>query len=282
METTMYDGSDLFIDEEATEETADEAVEETTEETTDTEPAEKPDQPETTEEADQAAAPEADQHGTIRVKYKGEEKELSAEEAVTYAQKGMNYDAIFNELQAAKTEAQELAPFLQELDYWANESGMNRSEYVKFLRDNRQTQILQNEMSGIRSQYPDLPDEVVKEMAELRCKGKETETAKLEEQRAEAKKNAEFAPWQRFIEVYGIIEPDEIPPDVMEYVNNGLSPIEAMQKHEINELKKQIETANAQKRTEEKNRENKKRAMPSAASQAQPDAEDSFLSGMGF
>ena len=119
-------------------------------------------------------------------------------------------------------------------------------------------------------------------MAELRCKGKEADNARLEEQQAEAKKNAEIAPWKRFIEVYGITEPDKIPPNVLEDVNNGLSPIEAMQKHEINELKKQIETANAQKRTEEKNRENKKRAMPSAASQAQPDAEDSFLSGMGF
>ena len=49
------------------------------------------------------------------------------EDAVVYAQKGMNYDVIYNELQTAKAEAQEIAPFLQEVDYWAKENGMTRS-----------------------------------------------------------------------------------------------------------------------------------------------------------
>lgn len=276
MDNNIFDGSDLFVDEEI----APETPEETTEPET-TEPTE-PEQPESTEKADQATEPEADKPGVIRVKYKGEERELSVEDAVVYAQKGMNYDVIYNELQTAKAEAQEIAPFLQEVDYWAKESGMNRSEYLSFLRENRQTQMLQNEMSDIKAQYPDLPDEVVKEMAELRCKGKEAENVRLEEQQAQAQKDAELAPWQKFIEVYGITDPEKIPPDVMADVGNGLSPVEAMQKHEINELKKQLEAANTKKQIEEKHEENKRRAMPSAATQAQPEKEDSFLAGMGF
>ena len=116
----------------------------------------------------------------------------------------------------------------------------------------------------------------------MRCKGKEAENARLEEQQAQAQKDAELAPWQKFIEVYGITDPEKIPPDVMADVENGLSPVEAMQKHEINELKKQLEAANTKKQIEEKHEENKKRAMPSAATQAQPEKEDSFLAGMGF
>lgn len=117
MDNNIFDGSDLFVDEEI----APETPEETTEPET-TEPTE-PEQPESTEKADQAAEPEADKPGVIRVKYKGEERELSVEDAVVYAQKGMNYDVIYNELQTAKAEAQEIAPFYRRLTIGLKRTG---------------------------------------------------------------------------------------------------------------------------------------------------------------
>lgn len=276
MEEYTYDGSDMFIDEEP------EAPEETPEEDETPKEAAETTPEETQPEADQAQEQKADQPTSIRVKYKGEERELSPEDAVTYAQKGMNYDTVFKELQDAKAEAAELAPLIQELDYWAKQNGMERKEYVAFLRENRHTQMMQAEMSGIKSQYPELPDEVVKEMAELRCKGKEAETAKIEEEQAQAKRNAELAPWQKFIEIYGITDAAQIPPDVMSDIEAGASPIEAMQKYEIAELKRQIEEAKTAQKIQEKHEQNKEAVLPSAATQARSEPEDSFLAGMGF
>lgn len=282
----VFDGSDLFVDAEDTHEAEEQAAADTDTpaEAEDTHEAES--QESNNEDAKTEDENEEQGHPPfMTVQFLGKERGLNREEAITFAQKGLDYDHVrqeLEELRPLRKEIQEIAPFLQEVDYWAKESGMNRSEYLSFLRENRQAQMLQNEMSGIKTQYPDLPDEVVKEMAELRCKGKEAENVRLEEQQAQAQKDAELAPWQKFIEVYGITDPEKIPPDVMADVGNGLSPVEAMQKHEINELKKQLEAANTKKQIEEKHEENKKRAMPSAATQAQPEKEDSFLAGMGF
>lgn len=267
---TTFSGEDLF---------ADETTIEIADETPATEPAAE--QTQEAESTTEANSTETTEQPFLTIQYNKESKGLTQEEATTLAQKGMNYDKVYQELQDYKT-GKITDPALSELDFWAKQNGMNRQEYVNFLRENRKTQMLQNELNDIRAKYPDLSDEAAKEMAELRTKGREEESARLEAEQAQAQRDAELAPWQAFIEKYGITDAEKIPAEVMANINAGASPIEAMQAYEIAELKKQLEAANTAKQVEEKNQQNKAAAMPSAATQAQAEAEDSFLSGMGF
>lgn len=262
-------GEDLFVDE-STNESVDEPSAENP-------PAEENQEAETTTDS---SSPETKEQPFLTIQYNKESKGLTQEEATILAQKGMNYDKVYQELQDIK--AGELDPALKEIDFWAKQSNMTRQEYISFLRGNRLTQMVESEMENIRNQYPELSDEAAKEMAELRCKGKQDETARLEAEQAQAQREAELAPWQAFIDKYKITEADKIPAEVMAKINAGASPVEAMQDYEIAELKKQLEAANSAKQIEEKNKQNKAAAMPSAATQAQTEPEDSFLSGMGF
>lgn len=267
---TIFDGEDLFMDE-------------TTNESTDETPATEPSTEETQEAESTTEAPssETTEQPFLTIQYNKESKGLTQEEATTLAQKGMNYDKVYQELQDYKS-GKNADPALNELDYWAKQNNMTRQEYVSFLRENRHTQMLQTELNDIKTKYPDMPDEAAREMAEMRCKGREEENARLETEQAQQQRDAELAPWQKFIEVYGITDASQIPAEVLADINAGASPVEAMQAYEIAELKKQLEAANASKQIAEKNKKNKEAAMPSAATQAQTEAEDSFLSGMGL
>ena len=82
--TNLSDGQDMFLDEP-----------EETENTTPEEPAaneETKPEPETQTEPKSDAKPE-----TIRIKYNGKEQDITLEQAVELAQKGMNYDKVLNE-----------------------------------------------------------------------------------------------------------------------------------------------------------------------------------------
>lgn len=267
-ETTNF-GEDLFFDEPTSE--------------IESEPSPEVPSAEQTQEAEtttDSSSSETKEQPFLTIQYNKESKGLTQEEATTLAQKGMNYDKVYQELQDLK--AGELDPALKEIDFWAKRSNMTRQEYISFLRGNRLTQMVENEMENIRNQYPELSDEAAKEMAELRCKGKEEENARLEAEQAQAEREAELAPWHAFIEKYGITDASKIPAEVMEDINKGASPIEAMQRHEISELTKQLNAAKAEAEAAKKNNENKAAAMPSAATQAQAEEKDSFLSGLGF
>lgn len=269
IETTIG-GEDMFFDE---------PTSEVESETTASEPsAEQDKEAETTTDS---SSTETTEQPFLTIQYNKESKGLTQEEAITLAQKGMNYDKVYQELQDYKS-GKVTDPALNELDFWAKQNGMSRQEYVDFLRENRHAQIVQNEMNSIKTKYPDMSDEAAREMAELRAKGKEEENAKLEAEREQQKRDADLAPWQEFIAEYGAMDAEKIPAKVLEDINNGATPVMAMRKYEIAELKQQVETLKSALETEKKNKENKAAAMPSAATQAQPEEKDSFLEGMGL
>ena len=68
---------------------------------------ETPETPETEE------VQEEPEEWSLDVKYNGEEKKLNKEEATTYAQKGMNYDKIYNPLEKlAKKNGMQVGEYL--------------------------------------------------------------------------------------------------------------------------------------------------------------------------
>ena len=100
------DGSDMFVEDAPTSDTQ-ENVEQPEQENAETV------QPE------QKEAP-AQKGQTLKVKYNGEEKELTFDEAVILAQKGMNYDKVTAERDTLRNSKEK-----QILEKFAKASGMN-------------------------------------------------------------------------------------------------------------------------------------------------------------
>ena len=126
-------------------------------------------------------------------------------------------------------------------------------------------------------------EEAAKEMAELKYKDAEKEQARAEEERKATAEEAELAPWLAFTRQYpDIRSQDQIPPDVLADIESGLTPVEAMLKHEKAELQNQVSELTKKIETTQKNKTNKAQAAPSVGSSKAAEPKDPFLEGLGL
>lgn len=270
--TVIDDGSDLFMD----------APEETTEDVQ--EPVEHEEPTDTPADDTPAEEKPAEKQG-IRITYLGEEKELSYEEAVTLAQKGMNYDKILQERDTYKATHDEADKSLKELGKWAKQAGMTLPEYVEHLQSVRHTQSLNSEIAAIRSKYPEIPEEAAREMAETRIREQDAEDQRAAQERQQAEQAAQERaaqePWDDFVRRYPEInDVQKIPAEVVAEIEQGARPVEAMQRYEARELQKQIAELTTKVNQLEKNKENKEKALPDVSTSRNTEPVDPFLEGL--
>ena len=280
---TFDDGSNLFMDapEDTTEDVQEPVEHESATDTADhdepadkTDPEEPPADPDTTKD---------DVEPGIRITYMGEAKDLTYDEAVVLAQKGMNYDKILQERDTYKATHDEADRSLRELGKWAKQANMTMPEYVEHLQGVRRAQSISREISSIREKYPDIPEEAAKEMAEARIKDSDAEEQRAAQERQQTEEAAAQEPWDDFVRRYPEInDVQKIPAEVVAEIEQGVRPVEAMQRYETKELQKQIAGLNTKIGQLEQNKKNKDTALPAAGNSRDDKAEDPFLAGLGL
>jgi hypothetical protein len=278
--------ADAFDDADDTEYSeSDKDAQNATEGATEGEAEEKPaDQQEQAEQRPDEAKPE--EMRTLKVKYLGEEKELTEEEAVTLAQKGMDYD---RQRQKAETLTQELDSMRSRLGQLA--------EYEAFLKELAEPQALTVEDLMLETRATVLAKQqgIDMETALARVKARQAERAAARAQakpveadpvkEAEARRQRDV---EAFLKEYGHVKPDEIPPEVWKKVGEGTPLVDAYRAHEVatikaenQRLKAEMEAA-AKRHKEEleaerRNWENAKRSTGSQATAGGKKEIDPFL-----
>ena len=181
---------------------------------------------------------------------------------VALLQKGMNYDH--------KAERE-----LRVLDQYAAASGMTRAQYLAQLEQAQQQQELAAELEKARSEFPEgTPDAALQEIAKSRVASKraaeqqqraqQQAAVQQVQQRAEqavqeARRKAEIAEWDRYEQMAKVHKPEDIPPRVMELVQQkGLKPTEA-------HLQYQLEQAQQQNEINKKDQQNRQQSAGSLA-----------------
>ena len=155
---------------------------------------------------------------------------------VALLQKGMNYDH--------KAERE-----LRVLDQYAEASGMTRAQYLAQLEQAQQQAELNAELEKARSEFPEAPDAALQE----------------------ARRKAEIAEWDRYEQMAKVHKPEDIPPRVMELVQQqGLKPTEA-------HLQYQLEQAQQQNEIKKKDQQNRRQSAGSLTGAG--DTADDFLRG---
>ena len=192
---------------------------------------------------------------TFKVKYMGQEMEMTADQLVVNAQKGMDYDRIRQERDALKN-----APELQILDQYAKENGMTRQQLVEYLRKQRDAQEVQAQVQR------GVPEEVAKQVMELRRKEAEREEKEAREQAA----NAERQRYAEFIREYPEVR--DFPAEVKAAIEGGDTPLNAYRAWENRQLKLKIAAM-------EQAKKNAGKAVGPVTGDAPPEASDEFLSG---
>lgn len=181
---------------------------------------------------------------------------------VALLQKGMNYDH--------KAERE-----LRVLDQYAAASGMTRAQYLAQLEQAQQQQELATEIEKARGEFPEgTPDAALQEIAKSRVASKraaeqqqraqQQAAVQQVQQRAEqavqeARRKAEIAEWDRYEQMAKVHKPEDIPPRVMELVQQqGLKPTEA-------HLQYQLEQAQQQNEIQKKDQQNRQQSAGSLA-----------------
>lgn len=251
LEINQLDSEEGLFDDYVSDETAEETVE--TEN--------NPEQPETTE---QEEIPQS----FLNIKFNGEEKSLTEDEARTLAQKGMNYDR-----------------FYEPIERLARMNNMSVGDYVNQLNDTQFQYELSKEIDILKEdpKYENVNDEVLEELAKNRVEAQIGERDKYyadqQKEQADAQAEAMKREVDKFLEEYPEYKdkgPDSLDPKVYEYVQKGYTLLEAYNKFQRESVKQsQIE---AQAKASKLNEENKKKSLGSTSNAGNTES-DPFMKG---
>ena len=204
----------------------------------------------------------------LRVKFNGEERDLTEEEARVLAQKGLNYDR-----------------FYEPIERLARANDMSVGDYVNSLNDTQTQYEVEKEKESLRSdpRYENLDDEILTEIASSRVRDfngqRDQYLAEQARKEAEAKELQAKQEIDHFLEEYPEYRnkgPESLDPKVFEFVKQGYTLLEAYSKFQ--RMNAQKSNAEAKAKVNQLNEENKKKSLGNTSNAGKVEADD-FLTG---
>lgn len=197
---------------------------------------------------------EAEPPQLVQLQVGDQVQELTWDEALSLAKKGLSHDALQETIQSLEQEKQAgdaLTAFLQES---AQRAGMQPEAYLMHLRAMElQAAGLSSEAAGLQAQLEH-----------------QTVFGQVKERFVQAK--AEQEQLRRFVRQHPEVDPQEIPPQVWEAVRQGETLGEAYAGYEAGQLRAQLAAL-------KKDRENRSRSTGSRTAAGMGDGGDGFLEG---
>ena len=223
------------------------------------------------EEVEDNPEEKAEEDQPLTLKYMGEVKTVSREEAVTLAQKGMDYDRIKSRLDEKEKVESEYSAEMEFMTSLAKEQGLSLSEFV----DNTKAAILARkediptEQALSRIKLERREAELARKESELAQKAKEVEQAKTDEASEKAKRDKDIS---EFRAEYKDVVFDSIPKEVWADVAKGKSLLDAYARYENKILREKLGTA-------EKNKDNAAKALGSKKTAGSSSTKSKWLDG---
>jgi len=210
----------------------------------------------------------------FKLKYLGEEKTVTRDEAVVLAQKGMDYDRIRSKFDALSDESaknSESVAFLQEL---AQKQGLSVPDLIDQIRAKDISDKEQVDMSVALGRVKNLRTErqLEAEKEKLTEKHKLETTEQAEKQATEQKRKQDISD---FVKTYPDVKDFKtIPQDVWKAVQGGETLVSAYTRYENKRLSGELEKLNKALEAERQNTKNKTRATGSQTTTGKAKYED--------
>lgn len=209
-------------------------------------------------EAEETTETEVPEEPFLTIRYNKEDKGLSRDEAVTYAQKGMNYDHLNGKY----------TNLTKRLENLAGMNGMQLEDYLNSLSDAQMNLAIAQEVQKLRSTYPDAQDELLRQLAEKNV-GERFPT-KEEEPQEEVNKDLERQ-LNIFNQVHPGVRADNLDDRVYDLMSEGYTLLEAYTI--VNKPKLE-----AQNSIQRKNESNKSKSLGNVGNNENISTDD-FLNG---
>ena len=163
---------------------------------------------------------------TFTIKFNGKEETLTKEQIIELAQKGKNYDHVFNEKEQLKNSEE-----MKALARLAKDSGYaNTKEFIAALDESAGSSKLQKRISELEDEGYD--PKQAKYVAELEMKSAQTQTAQPDPQQAQAEMDGKAFDdlLEAFPEAREFKTLEEYPQEFQDAVANGVKPVVAYAK----------------------------------------------------
>lgn len=209
----------------------------------------------------------------VKVKFLGQERELTRDELVSAAQKGLNYDHVAeerDELKGRVASFDQAQKGINILERYAKAAGMSVEQYGDWLEKQEQ----ENQVKGMAEKG--VPEDVARRLVELEAKERQRDTREAEFQHKQQEEELQKQQFADFVKEYPEIRDfdKEIPAEVWTSVRTGTPLVQAYRSWENQELKRQIAAV-------KKNEENKHKAVGSVTGDAAGSTKrDPFLDGL--
>ena len=208
----------------------------------------------------------------LDVRYNGQNQKLTREQATTLAQKGMNYDKIYNQLQSALNN-----PALKVIESNAKKAGLSVDDYVNRMAQFQDTMSINQIASNFKKENPDVSDAVANQYAREVYKNQQAEQARKDADKAKADADAEnnrlYAEVQAFNQRFPDVDIEHLPNEVVDDINAGIPLMEAYLIYENQQLRNRV--AN-----NETNARNKANSVGKVSANVDSDAVDPFVQGL--
>lgn len=214
-------------------------------------------------EASQQTESEVRNEDSFTLKYMGEEKSVSREEIVPLAEKGMNYDKIKGQLEAARNDLKDYQQIkadlgkrneqFQYLEELAKEQGMTLDELI----DNTQAQVMHRKTGKDMEVCRGI---VANERRARELQAQQASVTATKDQTA--KRDADI---NAFMKAYPELasDPKNVPDEVWDAVNKGETLLNAYRAYEVKALRAELEQQKAAAAEEKRKQENKSRSTGS-------------------
>ena len=239
------------------------------------------DTPVESEEAETPKETQAEPESFMTIKYNGAEQKLTQEQAITLAQKGMNYDKMFGELQNMKNSQE-----IQILNELAKNSGVTATEYMQNLLSFQNKAMLEKYVDNLRGKYPDAPEELINEMAKSQYEKANADKKYSEITTKQTEENQKLEKLTNEVNALKTEYPDvninDLPPEVIKMASEGDTLLGAYRAYELKSLREKVKNLETEKATILKNQDNKRKATGSLSNKAGGESVDIFLEGFNF
>lgn len=197
----------------------------------------------------------------LTIKYNKEARNLSQDEAIELAQKGMNYDRIYEQYNALKPYEGQVS----ELNRLAKANGMTVEDYLNNLKEVQEAFELNKEVETLRQQFQDADESLLTEVARSRIsqrrESNEQSRIRQEESQKDAVRSEVEKQVNKFEQRYPDVDPSKLDKEVYDLMKEDYTLLEA---YEIVQGEKRA----AEDRIKEKqalsarqNEENKKKSL---------------------
>ena len=197
----------------------------------------------------------------LTIKYNKESRNLSQEEAVELAQKGMNYDRIHEQYESLK----QYEGLNRELESLAQANGMSVNDYIANLKEVQSAFELNREIESLKETYQDADESLLNELAQSRLNQRREGNIKEAQSKAESEKSSLREEVERqvnkFEERYPDVAPDKLDQEVYDLMKRGYTLLEAYEVVQGEKRKAEERVREQAALSAKQNEENKKKSL---------------------